>query len=125
MRITDDRYSRDRRRYDLAMRLIKHRARTHIIRVWTGLTADRIRKLFGAYIDVAHGDSKRHRGKSPQQAAFFTRSHQRRYETAVLASLLCLFSVVPLGAAPDLARSVPSVSRGESLCDAYEAYRAL
>src|SRR5918994_5106727 len=124
MRISDDRYSRDRRRYDLAVRFIHHQARTHTIRAWTGLTDDRIRRLYRTYL-VAQGHSKRHRGKSPQQAAYFMRSHQRKYETAVLASLLCLFRVVPLGAAPDLARSVPSVPRGESLCEAFEAYRAL
>jgi Flagellar transcriptional activator (FlhC) len=125
MRISDDRYSRDRRRYDLAVRFLHHQARTHTIRSWTGLTDDRIRRLYRTYVDVAQGDSKRHRGKSPQQAAFFMRSHQRKYETAVLASLLCLFSVVPLGSVLDLARSVPSVPRGESLCEAFEAYRAL
>jgi hypothetical protein len=42
MRISDDRYSRDRLRLDLALRFIHHEARTHTIRAWTGLTDDRI-----------------------------------------------------------------------------------
>ena len=46
MRITDDRYTRDRLRLDLALRLIRHEARTRTIRNWTGLTDDRIRKLY-------------------------------------------------------------------------------
>lgn len=45
MRVSDDRYSRDRQRFDLALRFIHHEARTRTIRVWTGLTDDRIRKV--------------------------------------------------------------------------------
>ena len=45
MRISDDRYSRDRSRLDLALQFIRHEARTHTIKTWTGLTDDRIRKL--------------------------------------------------------------------------------
>jgi hypothetical protein len=45
MRISDDRYSRDRQRFDLAVRFIQHEARTRTIRTWTGLTDDRIRKI--------------------------------------------------------------------------------
>ena len=37
MRISDDRYTRDRLRIDLAWRLIGHEARTFTIRQWTGL----------------------------------------------------------------------------------------
>ena len=75
MRISDDRYSRDRLRLDLALRFIHHEARTHTIRAWTGLTDDRIRKLYRTYLFEAGGASvARHRGKSPRQAAFFTRS---------------------------------------------------
>jgi hypothetical protein len=45
MRITDDPYSRERLCLDLALRLLLHEARTQTIRMWTGLTDDRIRKL--------------------------------------------------------------------------------
>jgi hypothetical protein len=45
MRVSDDRYSRDRLRLDLALRFIRHEARTRTIRAWTGLTDDRIRKV--------------------------------------------------------------------------------
>jgi hypothetical protein len=45
MRISDDRYSRERLSLDLALRFLKHEARTQTIRTWTGLTDDRIRKL--------------------------------------------------------------------------------
>jgi hypothetical protein len=67
MRISDDRYTRDRLRLDLALRLIRHEARTYTIRQWTGLSDDRIRKLYRSYV-MSHGARgvHRHRGKSPR-----------------------------------------------------------
>jgi hypothetical protein len=46
MRISDDRYSRERLSLDLALRFLRNEARTQAIRAWTGLTDDRIRKVF-------------------------------------------------------------------------------
>ncbi len=125
MRISDDRYSRDRLRLDLALRFMHHEARTHTIRKWTGLTDDRIRKLFRSYLtDTPHAVA-RHRGKSPQQASFFTRSIRVQQEAAVLASLFCLLGVVPNSVAVDAEHPLPGVARGERLCQAFEAYQAL
>ena len=45
MRISDDRYSRERLSLDLALRFLRHEARTQTIRAWQGLSDDRIRKL--------------------------------------------------------------------------------
>ena len=78
MRISDDRYSRDRLRFDIALRFIRHEARTHTIRAWTGLTDDRIRKLYRSYLADPRSGPTRHRGKSPQQVAFFTRTPRLR-----------------------------------------------
>ena len=95
MRISDDRYSRDRLRLDLALRFIHHEARTHTIRAWTGLTDDRIRKLYRTYLCEAGGTRvARHRGKSPRQAAFFTRCLRMRREAAVFASVSSLFGLI-------------------------------
>jgi len=125
MRITDDRYSRDRQRYDLAVRFIRYQARTQTIRSWTGLTEDRIRKLYRTYIDTSESENLRHRGKSPNQSSFFTRSYQRKHETSVLGSVLCIFGAVPPNASHDFERTVPSVARGELLCEAFEMYRSV
>jgi hypothetical protein len=54
MRVSDDRYTRDRQRLDLALRLIRHEARTFTIRQWTGLSDDRIRKLWICYLSQRH-----------------------------------------------------------------------
>jgi len=123
MRVSDDRYSRDRLRFDLALRFIRHEARTRTIRLWTGLTDDRIRKLYRTYLADTSQTVPRHRGKSPRQPAFFMRSPRLQHETAVLASLLSLLGVVASPAHPRTARQLPSIARGRSLCEAFEAYR--
>lgn len=126
MRISDDRYSRDRLRFDLALRLIQHEARTSTIRVWTGLSDDRIRKLYRSYLaEDGSSELPRHRGKSPQQAAFFTRTPAIRQETAVLASFCYLLGVMPAGRIADAQRTLPGVQRGAALCEAFESYREL
>lgn len=155
MRISDDRYSRERARMELALRFLRHEARTHTIRTWTGLSDDRIRKLYRSYMSHARGHLPRHRGKSPHQVAYFTRSLRLQQETAVLASVLSLLGVVPpathaaafppahapahasatathaaavSAAGPSTAPSaaaLPGLGRGELLCQAFEAFRLL
>jgi len=125
MRITDDRYTRDRLRLDLALRLIRHEARTRTIRSWTGLTDDRIRKLYRSYVaDGSRREVRRHRGKSPRQNAFFMRNPVIRREAAGLATLLCVLGLLRRegAAAPG---AVESLRWGESFCEAYETFLAL
>lgn len=122
MRITDDRYTRDRLRLDLALRLIRHEARTSTIRQWTGLSDDRIRKLFKSYIEHA-GDRRlrRHRGKAPRQVAFFLRNAEVRLQAASLASFLCQFGLLsPPG--PAAADDGDRLGSGARFCEAYEAF---
>jgi hypothetical protein len=124
MRVSDHRYDRDRQRIDIALRFIQHEARTRTIRLWTGLTDDRIRKLYRSYLYLAHGAApSRHRGKSPQQPAFFVRTLRARQEAALLAALCRLLGVLP--AQRPATPPAPTVGRGELLCHAYEAYRHL
>jgi hypothetical protein len=126
MRISDNRYSRDRSRIDLALRFIQYEARTRTIRAWTGLTDDRIRKLYRTYVqETGPKCVARHRGKSPSQVAFFTRSAHLRRETAVLGSFLALYGVVPAPGARGVVIDPASVARGALLCEAFEAYQAL
>ncbi|HXZ59292.1 MAG TPA: hypothetical protein VEG26_03865 [Steroidobacteraceae bacterium] len=122
MRISDDRYSRERLRMELALRFLRHEARTQTIRAWTGLSDDRIRKLYRSYMSQVHRQLPRHRGKSPHQVAYFTRSQQLQQESAVLASVLSLLGVLPAQAAGS---ALPGLMRGALLCEAFEAYRAL
>ena len=123
MRISDDRYSRERARMELALRFLRHEARTQTIRAWTGLSDDRIRKLYRSYTSQARRALRRHRGKSPHQVAYFTRSQRLQQESAALASLMSMLGVVPSPGAP-AAAALPGLMRGELLCAAFEAYRA-
>ncbi len=79
MRISDDRYHRERLRMELALRFLRHEARTQTIRAWTGLTDDRIRKLYRSYLGDVRRQMPRHRGKSPHQP---TRSCSPRVSAA-------------------------------------------
>jgi len=123
MRVSDDRYSRDRLRLDLALRFIQHEARTQTIRQWTGLSDDRIRKLYRSYASQM-GRVVRPRGKSPQQVGYFLRSPRLQQETALLASVCSLLGAIPQRS-PDSGASTPGVARAEMLCQAFEAYRTL
>jgi hypothetical protein len=129
MRISDDRYSRDRLRLDVAMQFIRHEARTRTIRLWTGLSDDRIRKLYRSYLQGGGRGLTRHRGKSPQQAAFFVRTARLRQEASALAAMCCLAGVLESGRDSERGRiaAPPALGIGRAgwLCQAYEAYRAL
>ena len=124
MRVSDDRYTRDRQRLDLALRLIRHEARTFTIRQWTGLSDDRIRKLYRSYVmnlDVQR--VSRHRGKSPRQAAFFFRNAELNFHSTQLASLYVMYGL--LSATDSRLEphfSIGSLESGTLLCQAYEAY---
>ncbi|HWG72059.1 MAG TPA: hypothetical protein VN692_21795 [Steroidobacteraceae bacterium] len=127
MRVSDDRYTRDRQRLDLALRLIRHEARTFTIRQWTGLSDDRIRKLYRSY--VMNHDARRvarHRGKSPRQAAYFFKSAELNFQAAQLASLFVMYGLLDGTAAGVEAHyRAGSLDSGTLLCQAYEAYREL
>ena len=126
MRVLGERYNRDLQRYNLALRMIAHEARIHTICDWTGLTDDRIRHLYQSYVDDG---GKRHvlrrRGPSPQSLAVFFGSARSRSEAAALVGLCYLLEVLPTRALDNPRRELPTLARGERLCEAYEMYRQL
>jgi hypothetical protein len=124
MRISDDRYTRDRERLDLALRFIRHEARTFTIKQWTGMSDDRIRKLYRSYVLHSEaGEVLRHRGKSPRQAAFFFRNPEVNFHAAQLASLFLMYGLMgAAGGGVESRYRVGSLESGALLCRAYEAY---
>ncbi|HXQ63553.1 MAG TPA: FlhC family transcriptional regulator [Steroidobacteraceae bacterium] len=124
MRITDDRYTRDRQRFDLAFRMIHHEARTCTIRIWTGLSDDRIRKLYRTYVESHGSGVKRHRGKSPTQTTFFLRNRETRRHASALGGLFATLGL--LHDAPDRGPggSLGGLRWGELFCLTYETYVA-
>jgi len=122
MRITDHRYSRDLKKHDLALRMIGHEARTCTIRLCTGLTDDRIRKLYRTYISAnpATPGIRRRRGKSPRQIAFFTRSTFTQFEASLLAGVFAALGLLEhcRGNSP----ADRNLEIATLFCDAFEAY---
>ncbi len=128
MRITDNRYRGELDKFDLAMRLIRHEARTGTIRRFTGFTEDRIRKLYGAYFKTAPGETvRRRRGKSPRQIARFVNSMRRQTDATLLACLCRLCNAFGLTDGHRACRidSLDDMSLGKRLCDAFETYQLL
>ncbi len=128
MRVTDNRYRGELNKFDLAMRLIRHEARTGTIRRFTGFTEDRIRKLYGAYFKTVSGDLvRRRRGKSPRQIARFVNSTHRQTEATLLACLCRLCNTFQLNDHHRASRidTLDDISLGTRLCDAFETYQRL
>jgi hypothetical protein len=117
MRVTDDRYHRERANHDLALRMIQHEARTCTIRAFTNLTDDRIRKLYRTYVGP-ESSVRRRRGKSPRQVEFFTRNLAAQLESSCLAGVLYSHGLVPAAARP-------SIEYATRFCEAYEGYLQL
>ncbi|HMN43576.1 MAG TPA: FlhC family transcriptional regulator [Povalibacter sp.] len=120
MQISNDCYFLDRQRHDLALRMIRHEARTCTIRTCTGLTDDRIRRLYKTFTHhEAHIEVRRHRGKSPRQASYFTRSTRMQFEASCLGNVFAAFDLLQTTSGAD------ELEYGERFCDAYETHRQL
>lgn len=125
VRISEDRYTRDRARHDLVMRFMLHEARMQTIRNWTGLSRDRILNLYRSYRTDLPAHVTRPSGKSPVQASFFVRTPSVRMEASVLASMFILFDVTPADGTVNWDLRLPDVALGERLCQAFEQLLAV
>ena len=128
MRLTDDRYAGERRQFELALRMIGHEARTRTIRECTGLSDDRIRKLYSTYFrNAGRAGIKRRRGKSPRQVQHFVKSPANQLQATTLVALYCAGLLLRV----DDDNTVhcrwprPDVDFGHRLCRAYETYLVL
>jgi len=126
MRATDNRYAGERERFDLAIRMIRHEARTGTIRQCTGFTEDRIRKIYASYFPGSDG-VRRRRGKTPSQLAPFVSSARRQGEASLLIGLFVIERVMQPDRDSRTLRAIAEtdVRLGNGLCDAFEAYQAL
>jgi hypothetical protein len=127
MRLTDDRYSKERSQFELALRMIRHEARTRTIRECTGLSDDRIRKLYTTYFRNGGTPVRRRRGKSPRQVTRFVSSPSNQLQATTLVSLYCGGLLLRLDTGdrvrPRWPR--PDVEFGHRVCRAYETYLLL
>jgi len=122
VRATDNRYRGERARFELAMRMIKHEARTGTIRYFTGLSDDRIRKLYTSYFKYDEGAPvKRRRGKSPTQIAPLIQTPERTLESGVLVNLLRANGLIDVDNPPGPALR-GDLDLGHRFCQCYETH---
>jgi hypothetical protein len=122
MRISEHRYTRDRRAFEVASRLIDFEARTSTIRELTGLSDDRIRSLSKECgVDGRSTSKQRHRGASPSSVKSILGKPRVRNEAGALLGLCQLMGV----GHQDAERRSTDVSRAERLCDAFWTFRHL
>lgn len=127
MRATDDRYSAERDRFDLAIRMIRLGARTGTIRGCTGFTEDRIRKICTSYFALPGTPLRRRRGKTPSQVGPLLSSARRQSESSLLAGLLFHRAAAQLDGNGEVSRPwrLAPPLMGRRFCDAYEDYQLL
>ena len=126
MRVSDDRYCRDLRRFNLAVRMLRHEARTSTICAWTGFNGERIRNLARSHgHDEAGAKLGRRRGPAPRRLSPILSNPILRAEVAAIAGLCQVLRVIPAENLPTVRSTLPSVARGERLCYAYELFRAI
>jgi hypothetical protein len=125
MRLTDNRYASEKQQFELALRMIHHEARTRTIKECTGLSDDRIRKVYTTYFrDTCQDDIKRRRGKSPRQINLFVKTPGNQLEATTLIALFCASLLLRV----DRANKVhtcwprPDVEYGHRVCRAFETY---
>lgn len=124
MRVSDAGYSRDLRRFNLAMRMLSHEARTRTISAWTGLSADRVRKL--AKLQRRERPQKAPRrppGPTPRQLGALLTSPGLRTEADTIAGVCQMLKVLPNEPMANAKSSLPNLARGERLCAALELFQ--
>jgi hypothetical protein len=123
MRISEDRYTRDLRRIQLAHRLIRYEVRTYWIRAFTHFTEGRIRNLLRSYGPATDG-VHRHRGSPPRLYTRFM-TPKNHSEASALAGLAFVWHLVPEEPVGNAWRTLPSLDFGETLCDAFELFKLM
>ena len=128
MRLTDNRYANEKQQFELALRMIGHEARTRTIRQCTGLSDDRIRKVYTTYFrNTGQAGVRRRRGKSPQQVGLFVKSPQNQLEATTLVALFCASLLLRIDGDGRVHACWPrpDVEYGHRVCRAFETYLLL
>lgn len=122
MTANDDRYAREARRRELAIRLIRLEARSSTVSRWSGVSRQKVRTLQRSIAASGSGETpKRRRGPAPHGTEMFFRTAWMRAEASAAAVLCRLYGAIPDAKTTGI-KAVPTVDRGERLCDAYETY---
>jgi hypothetical protein len=126
----DQRPDQEQARLALAIRMLGHEARTHLITACTGFSQDRIRKLWDKRfrrVNPRGPGGRRHRGKSPSSIEFFVRNPWIQADASLLAHLFAnwgLLQILPDLSTPAVPLADP-VLRGQRFCDAFEEFQSI
>jgi len=124
MRLTESRYSRDLRRYHLALRMLSFEVRTSTIGRYTGLTSARIRALGRSDYAIDRGAlPRRHRGPAPYRISTILTDPRLRGDVNLVAAVVTLLNAPARRS--DEAAGIVELRSGEFLCDLYEVYLQL
>lgn len=124
MRVIDDRYERDRLRFDLALRMMCLNSPARMIRELTGLSQDRLRKLWRTYMlrrvmRLAYPL----RFRLPELAGCFLKSSASNFEASTLGSLFCLLGLISVDGPIDACLvATNTLERVAKFCEAYETF---
>jgi len=124
MRVSEDRYNRDLRRVNLANRLIHHGVRTLWVSAWTGLKPRSVRNLNRSY-RASHKAALGIVGRPPSNPLSLLRSALLQNEASALAGIAARYEILPKDPVPNAHRTLPSLAMGETMCRAFDLYRAI
>lgn len=118
--VTDDRLGGYFRRYQLAIRMMSHGARTQTVMAYSKLTRDQLvtqRRRWGFAPEI------RPKGPAPSAFHVFFKSRRTASEAALFASLCHIVGAVTAELGHQPAHIRPCLESGELFCDALEAFR--
>jgi hypothetical protein len=124
-RVSDDRYSRDLRRYNLALRMLRLAARPNTIRSWTGFSDHRVRGILRSYRHGSHRVPGIRRGPSPTHLGALLANPNLRSELTAMAGLCRVLGLIPAERISNARTRLPNIALGERLCHVLETFREI
>lgn len=124
MRLSEFSYSRDLLSFNVAVRMLRQDARTRTISAWTGISAERVRKLWmGQRREGSHRLPRRERGPTPSHLEAVLKSESLRSEAAAVAGVCRMLEVVPPERWPTARGAVALLVKGEQVLSARELFQ--
>ena len=125
MATSEGRYNRVFRSHQLAMRMLRLEARPSTVVAWAKLTRERVGGLAREYRQESQSNASYLRGPSPTSLSTLLSSVYMRQELTAMAGVCQWVGVFPLEKLANARVILPTVERGERLCDAMVIFREM
>lgn len=125
MGIREGKYNRVFRCHHLAMRMIRLGARPSTVVAWAKVTRERAGELAREYRQEVERNAQYLRGPSPTSLATLLSSAYMRQELTAMAGVCQWVEVLPPQRLCNARVMLPTVERGERLCDAVDIFREM